>query len=342
MLAQTTPLDGASIVSWVRRHLLSLTAVALVVGLALFGRRLLDRGALAAVDGELLLLLFGLGTSVVLLRGCVFWLLLDTLGCQLSFRRGVGVYAATTAVATVSPGGQAGGTPVNAALVSQSADTEYEEGAAATITVSLLNNLTVVVTGLLAVSVILLDTLGVVPVAGSLLTVAVVGVAVHASPVSGGGFRNVSLGLPVTVDAVESERVHGAVARLTAVVRGTWEAMARLRNVRRRRLVVVGTFSVVAHWITVVALWVALTTTGHSVSFVTLSALIPVAVVGAVLPTSGGVDASLIGLVVVGTEAAPSVAGVGVFAYRLGLTTPAVTAGGTVLLALALVDWLEE
>jgi hypothetical protein len=306
------------------------------------GVPVVDRGSVAVVAGA--------GLAVLVLRGLALWLLLRALVPAVSAWRTLAAYPVTTLVSTVVPGGRAGGAPLNGLVVARATSAGYEDGVATSLVFGVLTNLAVLVAGAVGVITLVATTGGVGGVSDALLRAgAVVGLVVVLATAAVVAVRRGRGRLRDRV--VTAGVVLGRIARLVpgftppdraTLDRGWSELATAFRRFRARpRVLVLPAVSVmVAHALTVVALWVALAAVGAAVSVGFLMTIVPVAVLAAVLPAPGGVggvEASLAALISVGSTvtAADSVASV--VLYRAGTVLPALVCGvGAVVVVFAL------
>jgi len=309
------------------------------------------QSAMLAADVETVVAVVGVALLVLSLRGVALGVLLDVLGYSVSKRRLVSVYAATMVVSTVVPGGRAGGAPVNGHVVARAADADYEDGVVAVVIASLLSNLAVGTFGLCGVVSLLVTTPG-----GTVTRIGTVAIGLFTLVFLG------AVGLWRARSRVYS-RVVAVVVRATRVasqlpgvpspgpeaVERRADALAaavtRLRAGTRRQVCTVGALIAAAHALTVVALWLSFVAVGQTVSVGVLLAVIPVAVVGAVVPTPGGigsVDIALVGLVTTGTAAVAPVAGAAVLVYRAATSGPALFVGGPLILTMGVFGWFSR
>ncbi len=308
------------------------------------------RSAILAADVEIVAVVVGVALLVILFRGLALGVLLDILGYSVSTHRIVGAYAVTTMVSTVVPGGRAGSAPVNGHVVARAADADYEDGVVAVVIASLLSNLAVGTFGLGGVVYLLVTTSG-----GTVTQVGTVAVGLFALAVLG------AVGLWRVRGRVYAGTVAGVihVTRVASLLprvpspgreaverraRALADAVTRLREGTRRQVGIVGALFAVAHALTVVALWLSFVAVGQAVPAGVLVAVIPVAVVTAVVPTPGGfggVDVALVGLLTAGTAAIAPVAGAAVLVYRTATSGPALLVGGPVVLAMGVFGWFS-
>jgi hypothetical protein len=315
--------------------------VALAVLVVWLGSKL-GLGRVATADHDAVAVIIGAGMTVLLLRGVALWWLLRTLAPGVSAWRTLAAYPVTTLVSTLVPGGRAGGAPVNGLVLTRTTGVAYEAGVAASLALGLLTNLAVVAVGGVGV-LALLSQAAVGGVVESLVRAfVVVGVAVLLGVLlvrhSSGQLRRWLTTVVVTVAGPLSV-IPGVTApsraRVDQSISTLADALGEYRT-RPRTLLLPGTVLVVAHAVTIVALWVALSAFDATVPVPFLMAVVPLAVLAAVVPTPGGlggVETSLAALISTGSATSASVSAVSVVLYRAGTVLPALVCGGVVLLA---------
>lgn len=306
------------------------------------------QGAILTADTEIVAAVVGVALLVLVLRGVALGALLDILGYPVPTHRIVSVYAVTKVVSTVVPGGRTGGAPVNGHVVARAADADYEDGVVAVVIASLLSNLAIGAFGLCGVVYLFVTSPG-----GTVTQVATVAIGLFGLAGLGAGGLWCVRGLvysKTVAGVVRITRVAGRLPYVPSLGReavdrrasALADAVARLREGSHRQVAVVGTLFAVAHGLTVVALWLSFSAVGQAVPPSVLLAVIPVAVVTAVVPTPGGfggVDVALVGLLTAGTAAIAPVAGAAVLVYRTATSGPALFVGGPVILAMGVFGW---
>ncbi|MFT4909746.1 MAG: hypothetical protein ACI9TI_000909 [Natronomonas sp.] len=307
--------------------------------------------ALAGVDTRILAVVVGAAIAVLLLRGAALWVLLEVLGYRTPPGRALSVYAATVAVSTLVPGGQAGGAPINGYLVSESSGTDYEDGIAAVVGIAALSNAAMGIFGLFGVGYLLSTASG----QDGVITLAMLGTALFGLGVLALAaiWRVRDRAAAVAAAAVASAgRVVGTVPGLSPPERDTIDrklnrfvaALDRLRDGTLRQFVVLAVLMGLAHALTVVALWICFAAVGQPVSVGVILAVIPAGAATAVVPTPGGfgsIEVALVGLIAAGTSASVPIASAAVLVYQTGTTVPPLLVGGgilAVMLSLGLTD----
>jgi uncharacterized protein (TIRG00374 family) len=331
--------------------------VAVLVGVVVVGAPAAHLGvdafwaAVAGVDVGVLAAVAGVAVVILVLRGVALWTFLDVLGHRSPPTRVLSAYAATVAVSTVVPGGQAGGAPVNGYLVSQAAEAEYEDGVTAVVCVAVLSNAAVALFGLLGVGYLLATTTGRggVPALAVLGTVLFGVVAIALAWVWRVRDRAVAV---LTATLASAGRVAVVIPRVSPPDRETIDAevnqfrdaIGRLRGATPRQFaVLVGTIGA-AHALTVLALWVSFAAVGEPISVGVILAVIPAGVATAIIPTPGGfgsIEVALVGLLAAGTNASVQVTSAAVLVYQTATTGFMLLLGGGVLavmLTVGLVD----
>jgi uncharacterized protein (TIRG00374 family) len=306
------------------------------------------QSAILAADTETVAAVVGVALLVLVLRGVALGVLLDVLGHPVPTHRIVSVYAVTTVVSTVVPGGRTGGAPVNGHVVARAADADYEDGVVAVVIASLLTNLVIGAFGLCGVVYLFVTSPGGTVTQVATVAIGLFGLAVLAAVglwrIRGGVYSKTVAGV------VRITRVAGRVPYVPSPGREAVErrasaladAVARLQEGSHRQVAVVGTLFAVAHGLTVLALWLSFLAVDQAVAPGVLVAVIPVAVVTAVVPTPGGfggVDVALVGLLTAGTAAIAPVAGAAVLVYRTATAGPALLVGAPVILAMGVFGW---
>jgi len=309
------------------------------------------RTALAGVDTHVLWLVAGAALAVLFLRGVALWVVLAVLGHRSPPGRVVSAYAATVAVSTVVPGGQAGGAPINGYLVSQSSGVDYEDGLTAVGAVATLNNAAILLFGLLGAGYLLATATG----QKGVVTVAVIGIALiglsvlaligvwcvrHRAGAVVAGVLTSAGRVAVVIPGLsppEREAVDRRVSRLG-------DAIARLSGGTPRQFAMLAVMAALAHALTIVALWTSFAAVGEPVSIGVIMAVIPAGVATAVVPTPGGfgsIEVALVGLLATGTTASVPIAGTAVLVYQSATTAPALVVGGSVLAVMVLVGIVD-
>ena len=265
-----------------------------------------------------------LGAAVVWLTAWALALrtVLGALDASLSRPTAVAVYAGALFANNVTPFGQAGGEPVSALLISEAAGTEYETALAAIASADSLNF--VPSTGLALVGVTYFS---VAAAAGDRLqyaTVAVVAMAVALPVVGYLGWTNrdrLERGADRAFTPL-ARTVGRRVPRLEAPARGAvaaridgfFRAIETVATDRTRLLVALGLSTV--GWVAqAVALWLSLQAVGVAAPVAAVLVAVPVGAIAGVTPLPGGlggVEATLVALLVplAGVSAATAAAAV--------------------------------
>ncbi|MFC4357437.1 flippase-like domain-containing protein [Halobium salinum] len=323
-------------------------AVVLVAARVVGVETLVD--ALAGVDRGVAAAVGALALATLAARGTALWVVLGALDRPVSLPRALTAYAAAAFVNTVAPSGQAGGTPVSGLLVARSADADYEEGVAAVVSLSLLANAMVALFGLVGVGYLLATA---VPRAGdvAVLVVSLVAAGLLAlAAVHRSRTRLVAVATGLLWWAVATV---GRLPRVSVPDRTAVEArvdrflgsFGRLRAAPRRRLVAVVALMALAHATSLLALWLSFVALGHAAPLGVIVAVVPAAVLAAVVPLPGGVggvDVALVGLLTAATPVAASVVAGAVVLYRTASYWPRLVLGGGIVLAMLAFGWLSE
>ena len=240
--------------------------------------------------------------------GLALWTVLSGLGSSIRARSAVLVFVAATFANNVTPFGQAGGEPVAALFISQSANTEYETGLAAIASVDSINFVPSV--GLASVGIAYFST----QVSfGSRLQFASYAVAVLATAVpvlllAGWRYRyrveSAAVGLITPIGRL----VGRAVPRrspptrdsIRARVEGFFTAIERVSGNRRGLALTFG--FALAGWLCLsTSLWLSLFALGETVAYPVALVVVPVGAIAGATPLPGGlggVETVLIALLV--------------------------------------------
>lgn len=311
----------------------------LVLSLAVVGFADVQR-ALWRVPPRRMFSLLAVGVVPLFVWGTGLRLVFETLGHSLRLRHAVLLFTASSFLNAVTPFGQVGGDPPAAVLFSRTVGTDFETSLAAIGSLNALNRVAAVVLGLFGVGFLGARVAG----GDALRRVAVVAAGLSVGVVVGLAlgwryrFRLVSL-----LGAVLTPLFRGVERVLPRVTLPSRDAVER-RGVRfvdaldrlaaaPRRLAVVFGLSLAGHLAVAVTLWVALATLGVRASLTVTLLLIPLAKLGGVAPTPGGVGSStalLTALVVSATAVTPALAGAAVLLYRASAFWLPALAGGFV------------
>lgn len=269
---------------------------------------------------------------------------LGALGTAITRRQALVIYTGAMFANNVTPFGQAGGEPVSALLISESAETEYETGLAAIASADAVNFVPSVAFAFLGVTYF-----SVVAAVGGrlrLVTAAVVGLVVL---------------LPIIAYIVWTyrHRLEAAVARvLTPVARTighhvprldppTVEAVERridgfFREIEvvatnRRALVTALGLSALGWFAQATALWLSLYAIGVVAPFPAVLVAVPLGAVASVTPLPGGlggIETALVGLLLLLTTVTPATAAAAVVIHRGAIYWLPTLAGAGVFSAL--------
>lgn len=269
---------------------------------------------------------------------------LGALDAPITRGQAIAVYAGVLFANNVTPFGQAGGEPISALFISETADTEYETGLAAIASADSLNFVPSTALALVGVTYF-----SVAAAAGDRLqwaTAAVVGMAV-ALPVFGYlGWRHRmrlerGVGRVVTplaqavgrrVPRLEAPTREGVVAR----VDGFFRSIEAVATDRWTLLVAVG-FSTLGWVAQTVALWLALSAVGVTPPFAAVLVAVPVGAIAGVTPLPGGlggIEATLIALLVPLAAVDAATAAAAVVLHRGGIYWLPTLLGGGVTAAI--------
>ncbi len=311
-----------------RSILIGFVGAGLVLSLLLF---------IVGVDGIVAQLQRAEPAVVVVLLGLIpLWLVawglclhtvLRALGTPTSRVRSIVVFTAATFANQVTPFGQAGGEPISAFLISETADTEYENGLAAIASVDTLHFFPSIGMGLVGVGLfvlrgfdfgrnLLFASLSVVILLAGFVLALTLGWRFHR--------RIETVVLSVLPPIVRW--VGRTVPRVSAPTRadiehrvnGFFDSIARIAS-NRRLLILAGLFSCLG-WLTLsICLWISLVSIGFTVPFAAMLVVLPVASIAGVFPLPGGmggVETAFIVLVVSTTGVATTAATAAVVIYR--------------------------
>lgn len=240
--------------------------------------------------------------------GVSLFVVLRTLGVSVSLPRSILVYASATFFNGLTPFAQLGGEALSAAVLTRSADVEYETGLAAVAAVDVVNLIPSPLFALFGVLALAATGTQFSEFGFAATTLLLASTAVAAVGAFAWYFRD-DVG-PTLVRL--SVKAVAAVNRVTG--RGRRIDPARLRHQvesfvgglghvfgQRRRLAVCLALSSLGWTALVVALWVSLRAVGYPVSVAVAAFVLPVGMLAIVMPLPGGVggiEAALVGLLV--------------------------------------------
>ncbi|MFT4883638.1 MAG: hypothetical protein ACI8U4_001147 [Natronomonas sp.] len=288
-----------------------------------------------------------LGAAVVWLVAWAFALatVLSALGAPISAPRAVAVYAGVLFSNNVTPFGQAGGEPISALLISESADTAYENALAAIASADSINFVPSTALALIGVTYY-----SVAAAAGDELRVATAAVALLAvgMPIAGVlAWRNrerLEAGIGRTLTPI-AKAVGRRVPRLSAPTRnaiesrvdGFFRSLEDVATDRRSLATAIG-FSTVGWTAQATALWCAFYAIGVPVQPEAVLVAVPVGAIAGVTPLPGGlggVEAALIGLLVPLAGVSAATAAAAIVLHRGAIYWLPTFIGGGVAAALA-------
>lgn len=299
---------------------------------------------LSTADRRVVLSVVVVVVSLTAVRGVGLWVAFSSQGVGVSFRHSVPIYFATSFINTVTPSGQAAGAPISGWLIARTEQIDYETGFAAILTVDVLGNFVLFASGVVGIMWMFVTatvgrgfvvvTLG----GGGLFVFFLVGV------VAAWTFSDQVLEIALQI-AVGTTEVLGQVLpeRFVPDPRGVACRIERFGRalgkvvVNPRRLAVLLLVLVLAHILSVLALWLSFIAIGSPVVFSVLLAVIPTAVLGALVPLpggTGGLDVALIALLITTTGTTGAAAGTAVVLYRTATTGVRVFVGGSLTAAL--------
>jgi hypothetical protein len=270
---------------------------------------------------------------------------LSALGAPISAPRAVAVYAGVLFSNNVTPFGQAGGEPISALLISESADTAYENALAAIASADSINF--VPSTGLALIGVTYYS---IAAASGDELRLATASVVLLAvgMPIAGVlAWRNrerLEAGIGRTVTPV-AKAIGRRVPRLSAPTRnvvenrvdGFFRSLEDVAGDRQSLTIAIGLSTV--GWIAqATALWCAFYAIGVPVSPEAVLVAVPVGAIASVTPLPGGlggVEAALIGLLVPLAGVSAATAAAAIVLHRGAIYWLPTFIGGGVAAALA-------
>ena len=300
-----------------RQFLQGLLVAAIAVGLvALVGPGRVVT-TLAAVPPEQLALVAVAGLTPVVVWGGSLAVAMGALGIEAGFWRAVAGFTAVSFCNLVTPFGQTGGDPPAGAVIARGFGCSFESGLTAVGAVNLCNRIAATALGLAALAttagganataslILSVAGLAAIPVAWWLRRPAVeAGVAVLAA-----------LAAPLArLDRLDVPTRSALRARGERLL----DALDRLRRNPLRLAALFG-LGVVGQLLVASTLWLALIVVGARVSPAVVVVAVPVAKLGAVVPTpggTGGVEAGLTAVIVAAGVATPAAAA-GVVCYRV-------------------------
>lgn len=286
----------------------------------------------------------GLLVGALALRGLVLWTALRAVGAPVGVARALATYLAVSFLSTVAPGGGAGGAPVAGLVVARSAGTEYEAGVTATLAVTVLANVMVGAFGAVGVAVLLAtggpgDTIAAGAVGVGLFLVGSVVVAALWR------VRGRTGDAVVSVVAAVSTRLDRRLpwsipdrAAVEARTRTFGQAAGSIAAGSRSQSAALFGLSAGAHVLSVLALLFALDAIDVSASVELLFAVVPTAVLAAIVPApgaAGGVEVALGAMLSTATGSPAAAVGAAVLLYRGSGLAFRIVLGGLALAALA-------
>lgn len=299
---------------------------AIVATLAGADRMILGGAFVAAVG---VLLIWGLGLNIVF----------SALGQSVSAWQSISLFIATVFLNNVTPFGQVGGDPFSGLVAAWVADTTYEQGLAAIVSLNTLNMVVSVWLGVVCLGYIVTEI-----AADGWLGLAAIGTLVLLT--FGWRYRTRLTAVTVAMLVPPARVVGHLVPRLSkpdrAAVAGHVErfveSLERLTGDPRRMVVVVAC-SLLGQLCVGTCLWLSLFALGAVVPVLVVLVVIPIARFAAIAPTPGGlaaVEIALVGLLVATTGVTVVVASAAVLVYRaVTFWLPAVVGGGVTAVIVA-------
>lgn len=282
---------------------------------------------LRRAEPDVIAVLLGLIPLWLVAWGLCLHTVLRAMGTPISRVRSIVVFTAATFANQVTPFGQAGGEPISAFLISETADTEYENGLAAIASVDTLHFFPSIGMGLVGIGLFVLrgfDFDRNLLLASFTVTVLLAGFVLALT--LGWRFHHRIETIVISVLPPIVRRVGRTVPRVSAPTRedikhrvnGFFDSIARIAG-NRRLLLLAGLFSCLG-WLTLsICLWISLASIGFTVPFVAMLVVLPVASIAGVFPLPGGiggVETAFIVLVVSTTGVATTAATAAVVIYR--------------------------
>lgn len=288
--------------------------------------------ALAGADRTTLgITLIAAGGSLVV-WGIGLHIVFVTLGQPVPAWRSVVLFVATIFINNITPFGQAGGDPFSGLLAAWVADTTYERGLAAIVSLNTLNKVVSVYLGVVGIGYVVTEV-----AFDGWLGLAAFGALVGA--VLGWRYRTRLAAATVTVLVPPARLVGRFVPQFskpdrTAIadrVERFVESLERLADDPRRMVLVIAC-SLLGQLCVAACLWLSLFALGTVVPIVLVLVVIPIARFAAIAPTPGGLGAVaivLVSLLVATAGVAAGVATAAVLVYRaVTFLLPTVVGGG--------------
>lgn len=272
--------------------------------------------------------------------GLALHTVLDALDEPVSVPRAIMLYTAAVFANNITPFGQAGGEPFIALLISQSADSEYENGLAAIASVDALHFIPSVG---LATAGLALFAIRTVSLGRNLLiatgAVAVLAVAIPVAAYMGWRYRYELEAVVVRVFTPVIRAIGRLIPRQTPPdasvierrIEGFFLAIDRVANSRRRLLVMLG-FSL-AGWVALAtSLWLSVFALGYTIQFAAVMVVVPVGAIASATPLPGGLGSIETAFVVllISTTGIPAAAASAAVVIHRGATywLPTLLGGG--------------
>lgn len=280
--------------------------------------------ALETIEGMRLWALLAAGLMPILLWGIAFRIVLKLLAVTVSVRRAVMLYLMTLFFNSVTPFGQAGGSPVSSAVIADTVTERYERILAAVISLNAINVTSGALLGTFGAGYLVVGR-GISPPGGTIGAILVTGVGLLLAIGIGWRFRGkIYIGVRETV-----YRITRGVSRglsidppsKTAIDRrlsGFQQAIQRVAGGGSQTIVIV-TLCIGGQLFAATILYIALQSIGATVSIAAIVVLVPLAQTAAVVPTPGGagsVETMLSSLLII-IGIAEGVAAAGAVLYRI-------------------------
>ena len=283
--------------------------------------------ALAQADLAILWLLIPFSLVWLALWGMALKTVLDSLGSPVPAHIAVLVFTAAVFSNNITPFGQAGGEPVSALLISQAAETEYENGLAAIASVDTLHFVPSIGFAIVGFT---FFAAGAVRLGRNILfaagAIAVLAVALPVGAFLGWRYRYeleaavVRLLTPVVrrLGRLIPRWSPPAKAAIERRIEGFFTSIDRVAGDRQSLVVATG-FSALGWLSLITSLWLSLFSLGYSVPPSSVLLVIPVSMVAGIMPLPGGsgaIETVMVTLLVATTSVPSAVALSAVLLYR--------------------------
>lgn len=299
-----------------------------VVALALYVIGIEDvLETLARADRRDVTSVLTMAAATVLARGIALRIVFEIMNTSVSTLRAIALYLASTFLNDATPSGQVGGAPASGLLIAYTDDARYEIGFAAVLVINFLANLVMFAFGLAGVylaatadtgtgmaepdyGILAATTVGLI----LLIASAIVTLWRYRSIVADGLVEGLLRASRASARYVPRFNVLDRSAIAERIER-FWNSLDRLGMATPREVIALFALLAVAHVASIDALWVAFRAVGEPLGF----ALVPTAVVAAIVPIPGGAGGNgvaLIALLVATTSLEAATIGAAVVLWR--------------------------